>query len=54
MCLNVPPRAQPEAYIGGTDQLFDASGKLADERTRATLSKFIEAYAVWVIANTGS
>lgn len=54
VCLNVPTLAQPEAYIGGTDQLFDASGKLADERTRATLSKFIEAYAAWVIANTGS
>ena len=25
--LNVPAMAQPEAYIGGADKLFDASGK---------------------------
>jgi len=27
--LNVPAMQQPEAYIGGADKLFDASGKLA-------------------------
>ena len=49
--LNVPTMAQPEAYIGSINQLFDPSGRLIDERTRASLSKFIEAYAAWVIAN---
>jgi hypothetical protein len=32
--LNVPAMAQPEAYIGGADKLFDASGKLINEGTR--------------------
>jgi hypothetical protein len=27
--LNVPAMQQTEAYIGGADKLFDASGKLA-------------------------
>lgn len=54
VCLNVPTMAQPEAYIGGADQLFDANGKLADERMRASLSKFIQAFAAWVIANAAS
>lgn len=54
VCLNVPTLAQPEAYIGGTAQLFDTNGKLTDERPRAALSTFIHAYAAWVIANAGS
>ncbi len=54
VCLNVPTMAQPEAYVGGADRLFDASGKLALDLTRASFSKFIEAYAAWVIANAGS
>jgi len=29
--LNVPAMQQPEAYIGGADKLFDASGKLASD-----------------------
>lgn len=51
VCLNVPTMAQPEAYIGGADVLFDSKGKLADERTRMFLSKFMHAYASWVVAN---
>jgi len=39
---------QPEAYIGGADKLFDASGKIANDGTRAFLTKFLEAYAAWV------
>jgi chromate reductase len=46
--LNVPTMAQPEAYIGTADKLFDASGKLTDDGTRKFLSKFIQAYAAWV------
>ena len=30
--LNVPAMAQPEAYIGGADKLFDANGKLRQRR----------------------
>ena len=46
--LNVPAMPQPEAYIGGADKLFDASGKIANDGTRGFLTKFLEAYATWV------
>jgi len=49
--LNVPAMAQPEAYIGGADKLFDASGKLVNDGTRKFLRDFMLAYAAWVSAN---
>ena len=49
--LNVPAMAQPEAYIGNADKLFDANGKLIDGRTREFLVNFMQAYAAWVGAN---
>ena len=52
--LNVPAMAQPEAYIGGADKLFDATGKLANVGTRKFLQGFMQAYAAWITANTRS
>ncbi|MDE2254105.1 MAG: NAD(P)H-dependent oxidoreductase [Betaproteobacteria bacterium] len=52
--LNVPAMAQPEAYLGGADKLFDASGKLANEGTRKFLESYMQAYAAWVGANAKS
>jgi len=49
--LNVPAMAQPEAYIGGAADLFDAEGKLKNDATRAFFQKFIDAYAAWIEAN---
>jgi len=49
--VNVPAMAQPEAYIGGADKLFDASGKLIDDSTRTFLEGFLRAYARWIAAN---
>ena len=46
--------AQPEAYIGGADKLFDASGKLVNDGTRKFLQDFMQAYSVWVAANVKS
>jgi chromate reductase len=46
--LNMPAMAQPEAYIGGADKLFDASGKITNDVTRGFLTKFLEAFAQWV------
>jgi chromate reductase len=46
--LNVPAMAQPEAYIGGADKLFDANGKLINDGTRKFLQSFLQAYATWV------
>lgn len=52
--LNVSAMAQPEAYIGGADKLFDANGKLANDGTRKFLQGFVQAYSVWITANTKS
>lgn len=46
--LNMPTMQQPEAYIGGTMQMFDESGNLVNEGTRKFLGKFMEAFADWV------
>ena len=49
--LNVPAMQQPEAYIGGADKLFDATGKLANELTRTFLRDFMSKFAAWIEAN---
>lgn len=49
--LNIPAMPQPEAYLGGADKLFDASGKLTNERTAKFLRSFMQAFAAWVTAN---
>ena len=46
--LNVPTMQQPEAYIGGADKLFDASGNLTNESTREFLRSFAQAFAAWI------
>jgi hypothetical protein len=48
--LNVPAMQQPEAYIGGPDKLFDASGKLTNDGTRKFLEQFMQAFANWIAA----
>jgi chromate reductase len=52
--LNVPAMAQPEAYLGHADKLFDGNGKLVDDGTRKFLQGFMQAYAAWVAANKKS
>jgi chromate reductase len=52
--LNVPAMAQPEAYIGGADKLFDANGKLVNDGTQKFLKGFMLAYEAWITANTKS
>jgi chromate reductase len=49
--LNVPAMAQPEAYIGGADKLFDVNGQLINEGTRKFLQDFMQSYAEWIEAN---
>jgi chromate reductase len=46
--LNVPAMAQPEAYIGGADKLFDDNGRLTNSTTREFLGKFLQAFAAWM------
>ena len=50
--LNMPTMQQPEAYIGGADKLFDAGGKITNDGTRDFLTKFMEAYAAWVVKHS--
>lgn len=45
--LNVLAMQQPEAYIGGAAQLFDADGKLANAGTQKFLAGFMQAFADW-------
>ena len=51
--LNMPAMPQPEAYIGGADKLFDASGKIANDGTRQFLQGWMDKYAAWVKRLTG-
>jgi chromate reductase, NAD(P)H dehydrogenase (quinone) len=46
--LDVRAMQQPEAYIGGANKLFDASGNLTSDSTRDFLKTFIDAFARWV------
>ena len=50
--LDVPAMQQPEAYIGGAAQLFDAHGNITNETTREFLIKFMDAFAAWVAKNS--
>ena len=43
--------AQPEAYIGGADKLFDAQGKVVDGEIRKFLQDFMQAFDSWITAN---
>lgn len=52
--LNASAMAQPEAYIGGADKLFDDNGKLVSDGTRKFRPSFMQAYATWVVADTKS
>ena len=49
--LDMPVLQQPEAYVGGADKLFDASGKLTNDSTRGFLQKFVTAFATWIERN---
>jgi chromate reductase len=46
--LNVPTMQQPEAYIGGAVNLFDAEGKLIQDSTREFFRKFVQSFAAWI------
>ncbi len=49
--LNVPVLQQPEAYLGGADQLFDDQGQIKVDSTREFLRKFMHAFAAWIATN---
>lgn len=51
MFLNMPVLAQPEAYISNATALFDESGKLIDEDTKAFFGRFMQAFAHHIETN---
>lgn len=48
LAVDVPAMPYPEAYIPDAETLFDASGRLTNDRTRQFLQTFMEAFATWV------
>lgn len=46
--LNVPVMAQPEAYIGNAEELFDDHGNLINKETLEFSRKFMMAFSEWV------
>jgi chromate reductase, NAD(P)H dehydrogenase (quinone) len=50
--LDAPTMQQPEAYIGGAAQLFDADGNVTNETTRELLKRFMNAFTGWVAKNS--
>ena len=48
--LNVPAMQQPEAYIGNAEKIFDKSGNLNNDSTKKFITKFMQAFAEWVLS----
>lgn len=46
--LDMPVMQQPEAYLAHADKLFDADGKLIEQKSRDYLRKFIDGFAAWI------
>lgn len=46
--LNVYPMQQPEAYIGGSWELFDDNGKLNNEDTKNFLQSVVDAFVAHI------
>jgi chromate reductase len=46
--LDMPVLQQPEAYIGGAADLFDASGAIKKPETKQFVDKFLTAFAGWI------
>ena len=49
--LNVPVLQQPEMYIGDAGKLFDANGKLTNDKTRDFLKGFVSEFQRWIATN---
>ena len=50
--LNIPTMQQPEAYIGGAVNLFDAAGNFAQDSIKEFAGKFMRAFIAWIETNT--
>lgn len=46
--LDMPTLAQPEAYVGGGGDLFDAAGQITKPDTKQFMEKFLATFAEWI------
>lgn len=46
--LDMPTLQQPEAYLGGAGQMFDAAGDFAVPATRDFMARYLAAFADWI------
>ena len=46
-----PVMPSPQVFLGLAHDKFDAQGRLSDEKTRAFVGQYLEAFAVWVARN---
>lgn len=46
--LNVLMLQQPEAYIGNVTSILDENGKVVNEKTKAFLQQYMDAFVKWV------
>ena len=49
--LDMPVMQQPEMYLGGVDKSIDAGGQVTNDKTKAYLDKFLQAYCNWIERN---
>ena len=52
--LDMPTLQQPEAYVGGADDVFDDAGAIKKPETRQFLDKFLAAFAAWIEKTAGA
>jgi hypothetical protein len=43
----------PEAYIGGSNELFDAEGAFVNTATQELCEKFVRSFETWIRRLTG-
>ena len=48
VCLNIYAMPQPEAYIGGIDNLLDKDGKTKEESTEEFFQRIADQFVSWV------
>ncbi|MEO8674107.1 MAG: NAD(P)H-dependent oxidoreductase [Casimicrobiaceae bacterium] len=51
VAVGIATMAQPEAYVGGAKALFDDTGTLVNDTTRAFIAKFMLAFASFIERN---
>jgi chromate reductase, NAD(P)H dehydrogenase (quinone) len=53
MSVKAPTMPAPEAYIGGSNTLFDADGSFVNTTTQALCEKFVRSFEAWIRRLTG-